>query len=65
MSINWKKGFFRLTLVLSIVVFLSSIAIGISERDISAVGGGAVVFAGIWLVYAAVYYVINGFKSKD
>ena len=64
--INWKKGFFRLTLVLSVLL---GIFAGIINAEIYDSGGaflaGFFVFFGLtWLVYFAVGFVIRGFASE-
>lgn len=67
-SINWRKGFFRLILILSVPVGIWG---GImTER--SAYDGsffdfliGFLVFYGLtWLTYFAVRFVIRGFANK-
>ena len=60
--VNWKKGFFRLTFVLSI--FLGTFA---GLRADSVVGSFAVFFifyAVTWSVYFAIGFVIQGFADK-
>ena len=64
--INWKKGFFRLTFVLSI---LFGIVSGISSAHTYDSGraflaGFFAFFALIWLIYFAIGFVITGFASK-
>ena len=64
--INWKKGFFRLTLVLSI---LFGVFAGIINAEAYDSGGaflaGFFVFFGLtWLIYLAIGFVIRGFASK-
>ena len=64
--INWKKGFFRLTFVLSI---LFGIVSGISSAQAYDSGraflaGFFAFFALIWLIYFAIGFVITGFASK-
>ena len=65
--INWKKGFFRLTLVLSILFGIFS---GIANAETYDSGGaflaGFFAFFGlIWLIYFAISFVIRGFASKS
>ena len=64
--INWKKGFFRLTLVLSVLL---GIFAGIINAEVYDSGGaflaGFFVFFGMtWLIYFAIGFVIRGFASK-
>jgi hypothetical protein len=64
--INWKKGVFRLTLVLSILFGIFS---GIANAKIYDSGeaflAGFFAFFGlIWLIYFAIGFVIRGFASK-
>ena len=65
-SINWKKGFFRLTLVLSV---LFGIFAGITNAEIQDSAdafliGFFISFGLVWLVYFMVGFVIKGFASK-
>ena len=64
--INWKRGFFRLTLVLSI---LFGIFAGIINAEVYDSGGaflaGFFVFFGLtWLIYFGIGFVVRGFASK-
>ena len=68
-SINWKKGIFRLTLVLSI---LNGFVLGYianykgEDGPLSQLFLFFVVFFGLtWLVYFSVRFVVRGFKNKD
>ena len=65
-SINWKKGFFRLTLVLSVLFgIFAGITNGVIYDSGKAFLVGFFAFFGlIWLVYFAVSFVIKGFASK-
>ena len=66
-SINWKKGFFRLTLVLSILFgIFSGIATGVIYDSGKAFLTGFFAFFGlVWLMYFAVSFVIKGFASAS
>ena len=64
--INWKKGFFRLTLVLSVLL---GIFAGIINAEVYDSGGaflaGFFVFFGMtWFIYFAIGFVVRGFASK-
>ena len=64
--INWKKGLFRLTLVLSVLFGLFA---GIINAEVYDFGGaflaGFFVFLGLtWLIYFAIGFVVRGFASK-
>ena len=64
--INWRKGFFRLTFVLSI---LFGVFAGIINAEVYDSGGaflaGFFVFFGLtWLIYFAIGFVVRGFASK-
>ena len=65
-SINWKKGFFRLTLVLSILFgIFAGIANGVIYDSGRAFLVGFFAFFGlVWLIYFAISFVIKGFASK-
>lgn len=65
-SINWKKGFFRLTLVFSVLFGIFS---GIISADIHDSGGAFLeaffMFFGLtWIIYFATSFVIRGFANK-
>lgn len=65
-SINWKKGFFRLTLVLSV---LFGTFAGIANAEIQDSGGAFLIgffisFGLVWFIYLAISFVIKGFASK-
>ena len=65
-SINWKKGVFRLTLVLSVFFGIFS---GIGNAAIRDSHGAFLIgffisFGLVWLVYFALSFVIKGFASK-
>ena len=74
--VNWKKGFFRLTLVLSIPLGLYGVAgliDGILSNSWDAFFIGFVSFGLIWLVYfligpaiiKAIVFVMRGFIDKN
>lgn len=65
-SINWKKGLFRLTLVLSVLFGISA---GMTNAAVHDSGrafliGFFISFGLIWLIYFAIGFVIRGFASK-
>ena len=66
--INWKKGFFRLTLVLSVLFGVVSGIVNTEHNRIDSVEifleGFFMFFALTWLVYFMVGFVIRGFASK-
>ena len=70
---NKRKGFLRLTLVLSVLIGISHL--GISEDIFPSIGWKAPIFvfiigfASVWLLYAFIRWIIigfivRGFKSK-
>jgi hypothetical protein len=63
--INWKKGFFRLTLVLSVLL---GIFAGINAEIDGSSGVFLQAFLGFfgltWLIYFAIGFVVRGFASK-
>ena len=65
-SINWKKGFFRLTLVLSILfgIFSGIANAGVYDSSEAFFAGFFAFFGLIWLIYFAIGFVIKGFVSK-
>ncbi len=68
--INWKKGFFRFTLVLSLFVGIFFVVIvgllnGFLDDDWSFFFGGLVCFGLIWLIYFIVGFILRGFTSQD
>ena len=65
-SVNWKKGIFRLILVLSILFGIFSGTINAETHGSSdAFFVGFFIFFGLtWLIYFAVGFVIRGFTSK-
>ena len=65
---NWKKGFFRLTLVLSILLGLHGILgfiDGIFSNSWNAFFIGFVGFGLIWLIYFVIGFVVRGFTTKN
>ena len=64
--INWKKGFFRLTLVLSILfgIFSGIANAAIYDSSRAFLAGFFACFGLIWLIYFAIGFVIKGFASK-
>ena len=66
--INWKKGLFRLTLVLSVLFGVFSGIVNTEHNRIDSVEifleGFFIFFALTWLVYFMVGFVIRGFASK-
>lgn len=73
MSLNFKKGFLRLTIILSIIAgtgFVLFIAIteGIEEPIFEIPLAFAMGFVPVWLIfffikYIAIKYIIKGFKE--
>lgn len=67
-SINWKKGLFRLTLVLSILFGLFAGIVNAEPRDHHSVDRFLVsffiVFGLIWLVYFVLNYVIRNLAGR-
>jgi len=67
-AINWKKGFFRLTLVLSILLGFYGVAgfiDGILSNSWDAFFIGFVSFGLIWLIYFVIGFIVRGFTEKD
>ena len=64
--INWKKGFFRLTLVLSVLfgIFSAIANAAIYDSGGAFLAGFFAFFGLIWLIYFAISFVIRGFASK-
>ena len=64
--INWKKGLFRLTLVLSILfgVFSGIANAAIYDSGRAFLAGFFAFFGLIWSIYFAIGFVIRGFASK-
>lgn len=65
-SINWKKGFFRLTLVFSVLfgIFAAFVNAEIQNSYMYFVEGFLMFFATTWIIYFAIGFVIRGFASK-
>ena len=69
-QMNLKKGFFRLTMMISIIfgfVVLLQITEGFSELpgSFSMWVGPPVCFGLPWLIYFVIYFIIKGFKSAS
>lgn len=66
-SINWGKGFYRLTYVLSFIAgfaFRTTVAKSATnyfERLLAFLIGAGIV----WVIYFIIRYVVRGFTSKD
>ncbi len=65
-SVNWKKGIFRLTLVLSILfgVFAGMAGVEVSNSSGVFLAGFFIFFGLTWVIYFALGFVIRGFTSK-
>ncbi len=65
-NINLKKGFLRLTIVLSIVAGISTalymesywVHISLREAVVSSICG----FISVWIFYFSIKYIVNGFR---
>ena len=76
-SIDWQKGFFRLTLIVSIFLGLLGILVslffagGAFAAGAFAWGaaclalGGIIPFGSVWLVYFVIAFIMKGFAGKD
>ena len=64
--INWKKGFFRLTLVLSVLfgVFAGIVNAEIHDSVEAFLAGFFIFYVLTWFVYLAAGFVMRGFASK-
>ena len=66
--INWKKGVFRLTLVLSILFSFSAGMVNAEPRDHHSIDrfliGFFIVFGLIWLVYFVLNYIIRNLAGR-
>jgi len=64
-NINWRKGFFRMTFVLSILLGLLGLFTGfILSSGPSLVLFVAVPFGFVWLLYFVVGFIVRGFSDK-
>ena len=77
-TMNWKRGFKRITLVLSLLAFTFWVALGIIvgyiiEGVVDALWQGPLIglafFAGIWVIYYGIYYIggyiVEGFRDDE
>ena len=66
--INWKKGVFRLTLVLSVLFGTFAGIVNTKDSHINSADGFligfSIFFVMTWLIYFATSFVIKGFASK-
>ena len=65
-SINWQKGVFRLTLVMSILLGLLVLCGAWTYHGwISGVLWGIILFSLVWLFYFVIAFIVKGFMDKD
>ena len=63
-AINWKQGFLRLTLVLSLLLGIFAGIVNVELSIGSFWTGFFISFGMIWFIYFAVGFVIKGFTRK-
>ena len=63
-SIDWKKGFSKLTLVVSILVFLV-LSVVVFDKTPAWALGRIIFFSLVWLVYFVIAFILKGFAGKD
>lgn len=62
---NLKRGFERLTLVLSSCVAVFCDVLGFIIEEPGAFLIAPIAFGGVWLVYFLIKFVVQGFKDRE
>lgn len=62
---NTKKGFKRLTWVISVLAAMSTGAILIDYPLLEALSTTFVAFVSVWLIYWIINWIIKGFKDTE